>query len=282
MRSTSAAPRDRDGCRAKFDFKDTVLFVKGELSSLLFWSFISVLRSGSHILPRRSRPGQAHAAHRRSAILLFILSLCLPTGALVGRRMPGSARDSVGVCMTDDLELLIAEMARHQAHHHHCRRTTITAHWPKQHGRFARWLPRHARSIALPPRRTATTIKASVVGCSKTTLDAEYIIMIGGDLRVPRLDSCWMSGWMAIYSRVRCWYGSRSWLERMRVGERHGGSLGIPPICAGLVDRSLGWVPNASVRMSKHRLRRASPKSKPTNSRTLQPASTSDGESVLQ
>jgi hypothetical protein len=41
----------------------------------------------------------------------------MPTGALVPA---AHAMQLTGHCMTDDLERLIAEMARHQAHHHHC------------------------------------------------------------------------------------------------------------------------------------------------------------------
>jgi hypothetical protein len=62
-------------------------------------------------------------------------------------------------CVTDDLELLIAEMARYQAHHHHC---SLAAATRQMRALLARSRP---RSIAPLARRMATTIEIFVVGC---------------------------------------------------------------------------------------------------------------------
>jgi hypothetical protein len=62
--------------------------------------------------------------------------------------------------VTDDLELLLVEMARHQAHHHHCSLTEAT--------RQIRALVAEAREeYHAAALRMATTITVSVVGCSQ-------------------------------------------------------------------------------------------------------------------
>jgi len=47
----------------------------------------------------------------------------MPTGALVPA---ADAMQLTGQCVTNDLELLIAEMARHQADHHKCSLAEVT------------------------------------------------------------------------------------------------------------------------------------------------------------
>jgi hypothetical protein len=60
--------------------------------------------------------------------------------------------------VTDDLELLIAAMARHQAHHHHCSLAAAT----RQIRDLVAEARAEYRAAGVP---TATTIAASAAGC---------------------------------------------------------------------------------------------------------------------
>jgi hypothetical protein len=77
-------------------------------------TLVSALKLGA-------RPFQS-AAYSRPAILLYILYMH-GTGALVPTALAMQLREHDVI---DDLELLIAEMVRHQAHYHQCSLTEAT------------------------------------------------------------------------------------------------------------------------------------------------------------